>query len=263
MSTPNPEIVNKDNSFAEIQHAINVNASQVEEVKNQVIAEESQQKQAVAAYTASEQSGTSISASSDSSSLVSQTASIGESLSGPKNQHAGVYGNMAMDSVGLAGVSEMVGLLGSAIKGETSFKGMQTLEGMARAGKRDTSGRGRIETDPLSDREALLGRSKASGDFARNAGKPGKWGAMEKIGSQFTSKIQQTCSAQLVSQQQLGNALQAKAQKGAMYAKLAPNLGGGRAMQLVNDLSKGPKGPSEDIACDVKEVVDDGTTSWA
>ena len=175
MSTPNPEIVNKDNSFAEIQHAINVNASQVEEVKNQVIAEESQQKQAVAAYTSSEQSGPSIS------------ASIGESLSGPKNQHAGVYGNIAMDSVGLAGVSEMVGLLGSAIKGETSFKGIQTLEGMARTGNSDISGKGRIETDPLSAREALLGRSEASGDFARNAGKPGKWGAMEKIGSNKTS----------------------------------------------------------------------------
>lgn len=186
--------------------------------------------------------------------LLERTGEVSDSLnlSQPKNQEAGTYGNMACDAVGLAGAGEMLGLLGSVLTGETSYKGMNTLEGLRKGNN--------IKTKPMGERQDLLCRSKNVSDFNANSGTGEMAGKQQMAG--LNNQIQHMQALLKGNQLALGMGNQAKLIKGHEQRLGLQGPGGSRVPQLALNAMQ-PKGPTEDITSDVKDRVDDGTTSWA
>ncbi len=187
--------------------------------------------------------------------FLARTGEVSESLnmsSQPNNHHAQSYGNMLLDSVGLAGVGEMFGFLGSALKGETSFRGVKTLNSL----KGKSKGKS-IKTKEMGKEQDLLCRSKMVGDFNKNSDSGKMSGHQQMAG--LNNQIQQMQAVLSQNQLALGMGNQAKQVKG--HEQFSALKGPGMApAHLALDIMR-PKGPTEDISSDIKS--DDGTTSWA
>lgn len=261
---PNAQVVTEDSNQAQIADAIRCNGQMVQEATITETAVLTEQKHIHAQATEGVSDG-----ASGGSEILGRASAAGSCLSSAKAvgaNRASVYGDLAFEASGLGPIAQAGKMLTDAIsdyKNPHAYGGFKTMDqvisdgaskptfgGGSKSGKKD-----KIFTGKFNDNAAIPGRVEGVGNFTSSPLKGVK--TTESTTAALSNKLQQTMSAKMLSQMQLGNAKSAEAKVGAKVAK-AQQMGISPQALTHNGMGSGP------TFVEPKEVVIDETaTDWA